>query len=168
MQIDFEKLGKMLLPTFLRGGAIAAFIKVLSTPFTYLQKLFRSNREENLFDVKHNGQACYLKAALNDLYSLKMNGFEIEDNNPDGDWVILYDEAEALVNDHTIIYDETSTESCTIYPESLITQATHSFTVICPAVAWDTENNRPNYDVMRMVEKYRLASRTATYKLKTA
>lgn len=66
--IDFNRLVMLLLPTFLRKVKMVAWLQMLVTPIKMVYSDFMNNRAENLNNLQHNGQVCYLRCLLNDKF----------------------------------------------------------------------------------------------------
>ncbi len=160
MRIDFRKLVVSLLPTFLRQPKMLAIMRAIAQPLVTLSDRRLSIREDTLFQLQHNGQVCYLKDALNHYFGLTdyANGFQIEDVNAQGNYVMAYDETEQLDAMQWVVDDENMT---IIYDENVINVATVSFTVLIPSSLYTSEN-LPK--IRRIVEQYRLVSRLPQYK----
>lgn len=93
--IDFNKWIALMLPTFLRRRRLFAFIRALCAPLYLgeggLYQRFLEMRGDHIYRLSHNGQVCYLRAALNDAFGLK-KGFEIEDADEyEGEWIYAKD-----------------------------------------------------------------------------
>lgn len=67
-EVDFEKLINLLLPVSLRKLTMMSFITALVSPVKDLHYTWRQRRNEDLYKLNHNGQVCYLRAALNDQF----------------------------------------------------------------------------------------------------
>ncbi|MFC4163992.1 hypothetical protein ACFOWU_10020 [Epilithonimonas zeae] len=93
--IDIDKLALLLLPTFLRGKKMKAYLKSLIFPISKLYDSFIINREDNLFNVNHNGQKCYLRAVLNEEYDRQLRRIEIDDGNLH-DRIYIYPEVQII------------------------------------------------------------------------
>ena len=68
--VDFSSVGlpKYVTPVRLRQSKMLAWLQALVSPVSYHYGLFTTNRTNDLYDLSHNGQVCYLKAALNDVF----------------------------------------------------------------------------------------------------
>ena len=84
--VDFDVLTKQLLPVRLRRSAgahgdsmMVAWMKCLVSPVKYVQVLFNANRANDLYVLAHDGQVCYLDAALNDLFDNTLRRIYISD-----------------------------------------------------------------------------------------
>lgn len=158
MIIDYKKLAVLLLPTFLRQPVIMSLLRVMMIPLQAMHDRHQRNRDIRLYEIAHTSQSCNIKAALNDEFEIPDYGagFEIEDVNAIGEWVVVYDEApEFDTEDYAVIADDNSP---VVYDESLIVTPTVAFNVIVPAsVEWNDYNLAR---IKSVVNKYRLASRT--------
>ncbi len=67
-QIDFYKWAVLLLAMKLRKPKIIATVKTLVTPIVNTHYDFLQRRAIDEFILSHNGQVCYLRKALNDLF----------------------------------------------------------------------------------------------------
>ena len=168
MKIDYNKLAVFLLPTFLRQPLLMSLIRVLMTSIQRLHDEHHIVRDERMYQLQHTSQICHIKDALNREFYVGnyaatpdyTKGFEIEDINTIGDWVMTYDEVPTFADVHTIVKDD---DYLLIYDEAIITQATQSFIVYVPTSVEFT-SSLPK--IRAIVEQYRLASRRALYMIK--
>ena len=79
--IDFFKWAVLLLPTRNRKPKMIAFIKTLVTPVVNLHYEFLQRKALDEFIFNHNGQVCYLRAALNDLFDNDLRRIQIGNGN---------------------------------------------------------------------------------------
>lgn len=169
MKIDYNKLAVLLLPTFLRQPLLMSLARILMVPLQRLHDEHHAARDERMYQLRHTSQICHIKDALNREFAVGnydpttpdyTAGFEIEDINAIGDWVMTYDEVPALADVHTMAEDD---DYLLVYDEAIITQATQSFIVYVPkSVAFS-----PSLPKIRaIVELYRLASRKPLYMIK--
>lgn len=79
--IDIKKLSVLLLPTFLRKTRMVAWLHCLVTPLVSLHYAFVQKRNADLYNLGHNGQVCYLRAALNDAFDVEKRRIRIVDGN---------------------------------------------------------------------------------------
>ncbi len=163
IEIDIKKWVIMLLPTFLRGRCLVAFVQVLAQPLLTLYSNFLNSREENIYDLSHTGQTCLLRDVLNDYFDV--DSFQIVDCAVEGEWVVVYDETDLLSDQHVIVSDE---DSVMVYDEDLLHVPVGSFIVYVPKeVCEDVINDTAVMPRIRaLVEKYRLVSRKPIYKSK--
>lgn len=168
MKIDYNKLAVLLLPTFLRQPILMSLARILIVPLQRLHDEHHAARAERMYQLRHTSQICHIKDALNREFAVGnyastpdyAAGFEIEDINAIGDWVMTYDEVPAFADVHTMTKDD---DYFLVYDEAIITQATQSFIVYVPK---EIEFNTSLPKVRAIVEQYRLASRRALYMIK--
>ena len=168
MKIDYNKLAVLLLPTFLRQPILMSLARILMVPLQRLHDEHHAARDERMYQLRHTSQICHIKDALNREFAVGNHaltpdyaaGFEIEDINAIGDWVMTYDEVPAFADAHTMAEDD---DYLLVYDEAIITQATQSCIVYVPK-ALDFNSSLPK--VRAIVEQYRLASRRALYMIK--
>ena len=168
MKIDYSKLAVLLLPTFLRQPLLMSLVRILMVPLQRLHDEHHAVRDERMYQLRHTSQICHIKDALNREFAVGNHaltpdyaaGFEIEDINAIGDWVMTYDEVPAFADVHTMVEDD---DYLLVYDEAIITQATQSFIVYVPK---EIEFNTSLPKVRAIVEQYRLASRRALYMIK--
>ncbi len=79
--IDIKKLAVLLLPTFLRKAIMVAWLHCLVTPLVSLHYTFMQKRKNDLYNLNHNGQVCYLRAALNDAFDIEERRIRIVEGN---------------------------------------------------------------------------------------
>ncbi len=156
--IIYSNLPATILPVRLRRVIHKAWLKALiagSVGALYIR--FRANRANNLYILAHNGQVCYLEAALNDMFD-NVNRLIYISDPPYRDPIYLYRNVE-----HKQVYVATNGEAgTTVYPSpvylftySEIAFSISGFIVNVPAALV--------YDVDRLkalVNKYRLPSKT--------
>ena len=80
-KVEYNKLALLLLPDFLRGDLIIAYVQTLFIPIDKLYYLWYKFRTENLYKVKHTGQICYLRKALNDKFDFMERRIYIGNGN---------------------------------------------------------------------------------------
>ena len=66
--IDIDKTIWEYLPVDDREPVRYEWLKVLAECPKFVYTEFMANRTGNLYNLAHNGQVCYLQAALNDLF----------------------------------------------------------------------------------------------------
>ena len=158
--IDYNGLITQLLPVRLRNSRMNAWLKCLVSPVKWLYGLFKANRNNNLYILAHDGQVCYLEAALNDLFDPVSRGLQVVDG-PFEDPLFLYLAPEnkpiwlGLVSEvGTTAYPDPQV----LYTDSETTLLGINFIVKVPlAVAGGI-----GYDVLRLralVDAYRLPGR---------
>lgn len=157
MTIEYKKLAVLLLPTFLRQPLVISLTRVAMVPMQRLHDAFQGEKAKRLYELEHTSQTCHIKAALNDEFGITeyYAGFDIEDLNTLGDWVVAYDEVAEFEEAICTIEDG---GALVVWDEEIIMAPTEAFAVIMPpSVEWN------EYNIARIkavVNKYRLASRT--------
>lgn len=79
--LNINKLVGLLLPTFLRKEKMLAWLRALHFPLIKIVDDFNFNRNQNLYNLAHNGQVCYLRKALNDRFDVSERRIKITDGN---------------------------------------------------------------------------------------
>ena len=77
--LNIDKLLALLTPTFLRKPKLVAWLRMLATPFHKLLYDFQRASQDNLYNLAHNSQVCYLRKALNDEFDDEQRRIRIED-----------------------------------------------------------------------------------------
>ena len=172
-KVDFDKWILSVLPSFLRKNVIFAILRAMCAPIksekSGLYARFILARKDHLYRLSHNGQVCYLRAALNDAFGLQPSkGFTIEDYvEIDGEWQYAKHEG---MNDHLYPVDEglnpnlpegeTADPAMPIlYSEDIINRGQCHFVIGVPSAIYSTSLDK----VQAIVEKYRLLSKIPIY-----
>ena len=82
--INFSRLLINMLPTFLRQPVIYGILYAAGKVLGLTYKDFTTARKEHNYKLTHNGQVCYLRAALNDAFG---GGFDILEVERRGEWL---------------------------------------------------------------------------------
>jgi hypothetical protein len=77
--IDYDGLVRQNVPVRLRKGVMLAWLGVLVSPVRAMYGVWKASRAANLYVLAHNGQVCYLEAALNDTFDMVNRGLYIVD-----------------------------------------------------------------------------------------
>ena len=136
MTIDYKKLAWLLLPTFLRRQLMMAVSSVLVLPLQRMHDKHREHCDARMYRLAHTSQTCHMKAALNDEFGISdySAGFQIDDIDAPGVWLVAWDEEEM--------------------------RPTVAFRILVPtSVDWNNDNLAR---IKSVVNTYRLASRTFT------
>ena len=168
MTIQYTKLIAQLLPTFLRQPLMLSLLNVVARPMQELHDRHQQERESRLYSLAHTGQTCHIKDALNRYFGIGNHaatpdynsGFEIEDINALGDWLMVYDETDAFRDQHAVLEDENYTM---LYDETAILAQTNTFIVYVPK---SVDYEQYQYVIQQLVDQYRLSSRTAVIRIK--
>lgn len=172
--INFDKWIASMLPTFLRRPRVFAFCRALCSPLYLgeddksIYKRFLQSRKKHLYRVSHNGQVCYLRAALNDAFGLK-KGFEIADPDDDrGEWHFAKDPTmpqQFLAVDERLNPPPAEEEPPPDHPvpvladEVRLNAPQNSFIVYVPGNIYASQLDK----VKSIVEEYRILSKTPIY-----
>lgn len=79
--LDINKLTALLTPTFLRKEKFLARLRALHFPLIKVIDDFNFHRNENLYNLTHNGQVCHLRKVLNDRFDVSARRIKITDGN---------------------------------------------------------------------------------------
>ncbi|MGY0039180.1 hypothetical protein [Pedobacter sp. NJ-S-72] len=60
---------------------MVSYIQALVTPVSMLYQFWYNKREDNLYKLAHNGQVCYLRKALNDMFDMELRRIYIDDGD---------------------------------------------------------------------------------------
>ncbi len=170
--INFDKWIATMLPTFLRRRRIFAFCRALCSPLYLgdggLYPRFLQKRGDHIYRLSHNGQVCYLRAALNNAFNLK-KGFEIEDADEyEGEWVYAKD---PTMPQQLLVVDEAKNpkredgdpppeHSTPLLADEARLNAPHNaFIVRVPGNIYSTQLDK----VKAIVDQYRILSKTPIY-----
>ncbi len=165
-KVDFDKWVLSLLPTFLRRSVIFALCRAAVAPIASLYKRFSEARDTHLYALHHNGQVCYLRAALNDAFGVA--NFNIVDyNDGRGEWLFAKSEnlqGQLYAVDEGLYDPETEGDTPEhpvplLYDEARLNLAQNTFIVQVPSAIYTTQLDK----VKGVVERYRPLSKTAIY-----
>lgn len=87
--IDHARLAE-LLPFGMRSASVLGMIRAGFAPYSErMAEIFRSTRADDHFRLRHNGQVCYLRAALNAKFKSSLKGlyFRIADIGIERQWI---------------------------------------------------------------------------------
>lgn len=79
--LNINRLTELLTPTFLRKEKFLAWLRALHFPLIKIVDDFNFNRNQNLYNLAHNGQVCYLRKVLNDRFDVGGRRIKIADGN---------------------------------------------------------------------------------------
>jgi len=159
-KVNFDKLILTLLPTFLRRSMVFALCRAMCAPVVSLYARFSASREGHIYTLIHNGQVCYLRAALNEAFHT--TGFEIVDYDDNrGEWHFAKTEGMA---DHLYAVDEglkdpENNPIPVLADEARLNLAMNCFIVQVPGMIYATQLDK----VKAVVDKYRILSKTPIY-----
>lgn len=155
--IDYKRQVLLLLPTFLRKEVLVAFLRAMTAPVVTDYNSFLTNRNNNLYRARMNGQVCYLRRVLNDAFPEANGAIRIEDGVIAGKWLYAHDESSP---EQLFITDE----GTVFHDESAMTEGVHDFMVIVPLHLKDKEGeDGGNYRKLRaLLNYYKLPSKSYT------
>jgi hypothetical protein len=81
------------LPSPIRKFRLFAYIRALCTPLKQLHTQFILLKNSAYFDLKYNGQVCFLRGCLNDVFDPTLRRILIEDGIEEG-FVYIFLESE--------------------------------------------------------------------------
>ena len=157
-QIDYKKLVALLLPTMLRKPLILAILNSATVGVRSLHSAFASNRDDNMYRLRHTGQVCYLRAILNNAFESRSCDFTIEDGSVTSEWLYAMCEL-TYPNDQLYIYPEPS--DIEVWSEDYILIETTPFMVGVPPELYADVDAMDK--VRYLVNKYKLLSKRAVY-----
>ncbi|SHK69919.1 hypothetical protein [Epilithonimonas mollis] len=146
--VDVRKLAVLLLPTFLRGAVMQAYLRAMVKPIDDIHYQFLQKRKENLYIMEHNGQKCYLRAALNDSFDNELRRIEIDDGNL-YDAEYIYTDAEIDSNPFLAKYLD-----LILYQDADLGDTAVDFYVRVPTDIFYNE-----YEMKYLIDFYKLASK---------
>lgn len=157
-KIDFKYLALALTPTVLRNQLHIAFQYVMVAPVSRLARLFDTYRTDTNYRLHHNGQVCYLRSVLNDVFDSNLRRIRIEDLDPQKELVVWNRDQYKP----TMLSVRTTNAPVVISKRGFGGADGFDFVVVCPSAL------RGTIDEARMcalINQYKLASKryTITY-----
>lgn len=163
--IDYKRLVLQLLPYHLRKPVLFGLLRAALVPLEGLYKRFTASRDEHNYRLSHNGQVCYLRAALNDHFKSDHGRFEIISVVREGEWVYAVTETGEMV---PVTFGEDNTSETdnipVLYNELSLNGAQNDFIVSVPSDIYDMQLDA----VKALVEQYKLVSKRAIYVAQSA
>lgn len=152
-KIDFKRLVALLLPMSMRTPLVYCILRAAAREVERVYGLFTDARAAHNFRLTHNGQVCYLRAALNEAFG---QGFAIGSYRRKGKWLFAVTENG---EDIPVAVTEEGHGVPVLYSEQMLNMAQNDFVVYCPAEAYDHELE----NIKAMVDRYKLVTKRATY-----
>lgn len=156
--IDYKKLALNITPIKLRNQLYMAFQYLVVSPISRLAKMFDTYRTDTNYRLHHNGQVCYLRAVLNDLFDSTLRRIQIEDLAPQRELVIW----KRTQNKPMMISERSSGNEIIVSKRGFGGADGYDFVVICPlALHGVIDETR----MRAVLDQYKLASKryTITY-----
>lgn len=88
--VNFKRLALLLLPTFRRRPLTAAVAYAAVSPLQRLHTRFVLWKRDTDYRLRHNGQVCYLRGLLNDLFDPIDRRITVTDNAENVGYIILH------------------------------------------------------------------------------
>ena len=83
-EVNMKRLALLTLPTWLRRPLAGALLYAGVSSLGRLVRELRTYREETGYRIRHNGQVCKLRGALNDAFDVKERRIRVEDEAVEG------------------------------------------------------------------------------------
>jgi hypothetical protein len=158
--IYFGRLAEQLLPFSMRSMSILTLMRSAFASWEHgLRERFERACNDDMFDLQHNGQVCYLRAALNAKFGDNDNRFDIVDIYGDAEWIYIGSDSDLA--HRAYIIDERSDHDCFFIPDEMFLDIKNTFVVCVPENRF---NERDLPVIKRFVNKYRLITRVPLYK----
>jgi hypothetical protein len=154
-EINYKRLVLLLLPTFLRKELLVAFLRAATSPVVTRYNLFLTNRSNNLYRLRMNGQVCYLRRVLYDAFPEAGGAIRIEDGVTVGWWLYAWDADYDPYSNYLPITDD-GTVFC---DKSTILEGVSGFTVIVPRALFNANNDAK---LRSLLNNYKLLSKSYT------
>lgn len=156
--IDYKKLALLLTPISLRKPLLMAVMYLFVSPLSRMAKQFDSFRTDTNYRLTHNGQVCYLRAVLNDIFDNVNRRIRIEDLDPQKELLVW-----KRSQNNFVMVPERNAGAVIISKRGFGGHDGFDFVIVCPAAL------RGSIDEARMraiVNNYKLTSKryTITYK----
>jgi len=182
-KVNFRRLAEQNLPPDLRSRSILALMRSAFAPVQSSKvsgnfvKRFAAFRDDTRFDISHNGQVCYLRAALNAKFKSNLGVFfDITDTVKNLEWVyaMTEDVADSGEGDAApagtkhifakIEQDNDPIIDPLLVPNEAILEGHNTFIVWVPADLYATKLPQ----IKQFVNKYRLVTRVPQYEPKNS
>lgn len=151
-EIDFKRLAVLLLPTALRRPLIFGLLRAGLVAVERVYGDFNNMRAGNIFRLTHNGQVCYLRGALNELFG---PGFRISDMPQEGEWLYAVTENGEGI---PVAVTESGKGVPVLYSEQELNAAQNDFKVYVPSRYWAQLE-----EIKAVVDSYKLVTKRAHY-----
>ncbi len=149
-RIIFARLAVMLLPTMLRKPVISAYLRAAFSQFDYIG--FAAYRRQTNYRLTHNGQVCYLRAVLNDMFDTQLRRIEIGDGTETTMPIIYWREQKRFVG-----APPRGTAGLIVGWRGTTTGGSYDFTVRVPAEIFSDSATMTK--MTAVVREYKLASK---------
>lgn len=166
--LSVPRLVEKLLPLSLRSESVMALARAAFSAYQSgieskdIGGRFAAGRSADLFRLRHNGQVCHLRSALNEAFTSRLHGvyFRVSDIGGDLEWLYASSEDPKKRTGHIFARTETSDNDKHIYaPNEVKLAPSHTFIVWVPSDLYDTQLDK----IKRFVNEYRLVTRSPQY-----
>jgi len=144
--IDINRIALLLIPGVIRQPKLQAFLLALLAPIRNLYGKFVPFRLNDLYRLGHNGQVCYLEAALNDAFDPDQRRIYISDGDSYNQQYI-YTEAEQQNRYLGTLF---------LRAEGDYQEGSRDFVVVVPM---DFRDDLYGFQIMAVLNFYKLASK---------
>ena len=153
--VNWTRLAILLTPTFLRSELMTAWLKLLISGFSDNHNNWLQYRRQNIYNLAHNSQKCYLRGALNDRFDNELRRIRIDDGNGFKRKYIYTDgELNGTIINPKIFIKPTYLGTLFLYDDSDYADTGVDFIVIVPAgLVFNI------YEMNALIDFYRLASK---------
>lgn len=79
--VNWKRLGVLLTPTFLRSQLMTSWLSLMTSEISDIHYQWLQFRKQNIYNLAHNSQKCYLRGALNDRFDKELRRIRIDDGN---------------------------------------------------------------------------------------
>lgn len=164
--VSIARLIELLLPISMRSASVVAMLRAAFAFYTQstiertaLAEMFATARASDNFEATHNGQVCYLRAALNAKFKSNLGiYFRIAESSSGVVWP--YAATEADIVGHIYASTEKSTTGHVFAPDESVMDSRNSFIVYVPS---DLYAEPMLSRIKLFVNKYRLVTRIPQY-----
>ena len=157
--VDFKRLAIHLLPTFFRQPLMFGMLRAALAPVETLYAQFLDKRAAQIYRISHNGQTCYLQAALNDRFDPSERRIRVLTLERQGEWLYAVTENGGTDIPVATAEGEEITGVPIVYDEQGLTAEQNNFVVYLPQTVWETRLEA----VRQLVDTYKLMSKRAIY-----
>ena len=154
--LSIRHLLALTLPTMLRGALMlcttAAIAKVIDTAYTG----WMAQRSQHWYRLNHNGQVCYLQAALNDTLDSELRRITITDSAEVSQWVYIYHESNEVFRQEI---GSDASGAVELYKDADLIYHTSFFDVHLPSDLSDQRRLLARF----ITNRYKILSKRANY-----
>lgn len=154
--INYGRLALAIVPIKLRKPLLMALLNVLLTGVRRADSVFGQFRADTNFRLYHNGQVCYLRAALNDTFDWERRRITIDDTGDYRESVIIYRRDDPV---HSVSVPVRNNGAIIINRRSMTIDGALDFTVSVPD---DVRLTYGEAQIRALIDQFKLASKRYT------